>query len=260
MRRVLTVLLVLTGVILLADLAGAPMGPVRALGAAILGPVERVIAPDPDEVDALQARNLELREQVRRLERRSAESAQADDLATADLTTTPARVVALERSGAIGPERLTIDVGRRDGIAVDSAVIAPGGLVGRVISVGEWTSDVEVIGSPDAAVAIRTGAKGVIGTLTRSDPTTAHDTDELVVTHLGRDRVVAGDEVVTLGSPDSIPYPAGIDVGTVTEVSRNPGELTDTALVTPGVDLATLDVVAVVTAVGAADGPGVSSP
>ncbi len=75
---------------------------------------------------------------------------------------------------------------------------------------------------PRAGVGVRTGAKGVIGTLTGSDPTTSHDADELVVTQLGRDAVGAGDEVVTLGSPNGRPYPPGITVGTVTDVERPP--------------------------------------
>lgn len=247
MRRVLLALVGLTLVVLLADLAGAPLGPVRGAGAAVLGPVERLVAPGEDRADALMQENLRLEEQVRRLEEQRRVAAQADDLPVLEVTTTTARVVALDRAGASGPERVTIDVGRHDGVRADSAVIAPGGLVGRVVEVGRWTADVEVVGSPRAIVGVRTGTKGVIGTLTGSDPTTSHDADELVVTQLGRDEVEAGDEVVTLGSPDARPYPPGITIGTVTDVERPPGALTDTALVDPAVDLTSLDVVAVVT-------------
>lgn len=247
MRRVLLALLALTLLVLLADLAGAPLGPVRAAGAAVLGPVERLVAPEEDGADALKEENLRLTERVRRLEEQRRVASRADDLPVLDATTTVARVVALDRAGASGPERVTIDVGRHDGVRADSAVIAPGGLVGRVVEVGRWTSDVEVVGSPRAGVGVRTGTKGVIGTLTGSDPTTSHDADELVVTQLGRDEVEDGDEVVTLGSPGGRPYPPGITVGTVTDVERPPGALTDTALVDPAVDLTSLDVVAVVT-------------
>lgn len=247
MRRVLLALLGLTLVVLLADLVGAPLGPLRGAGATVLGPVERLVAPGEDRADALKEENLRLQEQVRRLEEQRRQTSQVDDLPVLEATTTTARVVALDRAGASGPERVTIDVGRHDGVRPDSAVIAPGGLVGRVVEVGRWTSDVEVVGSPRAGVGVRTGAKGVIGTLTGSDPTTAHDADELVVTQLGRDEVEAGDDVVTLGSPGGRPYPPGITIGTVTDVERPPGALTDTALVDPAVDLTSLDVVAVVT-------------
>lgn len=247
MRRVLPILLALTLAVLLADLAGAPLGPVRGAGAAVLGPVERFVAPGGDEAADLKEENLRLGARVRELEDARRTSTQTEDLPTEGVSTVSARVVALDRSGASGPERVTVDVGRRDGVRADRAVIAPDGLVGRVVDVGEWTADVEVIGAPDAGVGVRTGTKGVIGTLTGSDPTTSHDSDELVVTQLGRDRAAVGDEVVTLGSPGQRPYPPGIRVGKVTSIDRPPGRLTDTALVEPAVDLATLDVVAVVT-------------
>lgn len=249
-RRVLPALLLLTVLVLLADLVGAPLGPLRGVGDAVLGPVERFVAPGGDEVDRLEEDNLRLQEEVRRLRDRQGTAAEAAGLDTGDLPVVTARVVALDRSGASGPERITLDVGRRDGVRTNSAVIAPDGLVGRVVSVAEWSSDVSVIGAVDSGVGVRTGAKGVIGTLSGSDPTTAHEADELVITQLTRDRVATGDPVTTLGSPGSRPYPPGVPVGEVTRVERAPGRLTDTAVVRPAVDLATVDVVAVVTGPG----------
>lgn len=248
-RRVLPALLVLTVLVLLADLAGAPLGPLRGLGDAVLGPVERVVAPGGDETDRLEQDNISLREEVRRLRDRERVAGELEDLDAGDLETTRARIVALDRAGASGPQRVTLDVGRRDGVRRDGAVIAPGGLVGRVVSVGEWSADVEVIGA-GSGVGVRTGPKGVIGTLSGSDPTTSHAADEFVVTQLTRDRAKAGDEVVTLGSPGQRPYPPGIHVGRVTRVERAAGQLTDTAVIEPAVDLATVDVVAVVTGPG----------
>jgi rod shape-determining protein MreC len=249
-RRILPVLLALTLLVLLADLAGAPLGPVRGVGDAVLGPVERLVAPRGDESDRLKRDNIALAEEVRRLRDRQGTEGQAVGLDTGDLPSVTARVVALDRAGASGPERITLDVGRRDGVRVDSAVIAPGGLVGRVVSVGEWSADVEVIGAGNSGVGVRTGERGVIGTLSGSDPTTAHAADELVITQLTRDRVARGDEVTTLGSPGARPYPPGVRVGTISRVAKAPGALTDTAVVEPAVDLATVDVVAVITGPG----------
>ena len=244
-RRLLPALLVLTAAVLLADLAGAPLGPLRDAGAAVLGPVERVVAPGVDEAAALEEENIRLDERVRRLEEQRRATPGEDGPPTEGGRIVTARVVGLDRAGASGPERVTVDVGRRDGVRADRAVIAADGLVGRVVEVAESTADVEVIGSARAGVGVRTGTKGVIGTVTGSDPTTDHAADELVITQLGRDRTTEGDEVVTLGSPGERPYPRGVPVGTVTSVDRAAGELTDTALVEPAVDLPTLDVVAV---------------
>lgn len=246
-RRVLPALLALTLAVLVADLAGAPLGPLREAGTTVIGPVQRFVAPGDDEASALKKENIRLDERVRRLEEERRTADRVADLPTEGMATVTARVVSLDRAGASGPERITLDAGRRDGIRTDRAVLAPGGLVGRVVAVSESTADVEVIGSPDARVGVRTGTKGVIGTLTGSDPTTDHGADELVVTQLAQGRAEDGDEVVTIGSPGQRPYPSGVPVGTVTSVDRAPGQLTDTALVEPAVDLATLDVVAVVT-------------
>lgn len=246
--RVLPALLVVTLLVVLADLAGAPLGPLRGAGTAVLGPVERVVAPGGGDDHASEATRLGQR--VRELEDDASTSDQLDDLLASPAAdgrrVVPARVVALGRGGASGPHRVTLDVGRRDGARTASAVIAPDGLVGRVVSVAEWTSDVEVLGSPSADVGVRVGSKGVIASLTGSDPTTSREADELVVTSMARDRVRAGDAVVTLGSPSSRPYPPGIPVGTVASVSERGGRLTDTAVVEPAVDLATVDVVGVV--------------
>lgn len=247
-RRALPALLALTVLVLLADLAGAPLGPLRGVGDAVIGPVERFVAPGEDETDRLERDNIALQQEVRRLRDRADTSQQLEGL-DGDLTTVDARVVALDRAGASGPQRITLDVGRRDGVRAQSAVVAPDGLVGRVVSVGEWSADVEVVGA-GSGVGVRTGPKGVLGTLAGSDPTTSHAADELVVTQLTRDRASAGDEVVTLGSPGQRPYPPGMPVGTVTRVESEPGRLTDTAVIEPAVDLATIDVVAVVTGPG----------
>lgn len=266
----LAALVGLTLLVALADLAGAPLGPLRAAGAAVLGPVERVVAPDVDERAAERVR---LADRVRRLEDEAATREQDAALQEAlpDVLGTgpgsrelrPARVVGLGRGGASGPRRVTLGVGSRDGVARDDAVVAADGLVGRVVSVATATSDVEVLGSAAAPVAVRVGGRddggsdtadggvrggGLLGTLTGTDPTTSRDADELVVTALARDRVSVGDAVVTLGSPGGRPYPAGVVVGEVTSVEDRAGRLTDTAIVRPAVDLAALDVVGVVVA------------
>ena len=151
-RRVLPALLVLTLLVLLADVAGAPLGPLRGAGSATLGPIERLLAPRADESALLTEENLRLAERVRRLEDAAATTSAQGDLPTGRLTSVTGRVVALDRAGASGPRRVTLDIGRRDGVRADSAVIAPGGLLGRVVEVAEWTSDVEVIGSRGAGV------------------------------------------------------------------------------------------------------------
>ena len=88
-RRVLPVLLVLTALVLLADLAGAPLGPLRGVGDQVLGPVERLVAPGPDETDRLEQDNLRLDEQVRRLEDRAGVADQVGRLDSEQILRSP---------------------------------------------------------------------------------------------------------------------------------------------------------------------------
>lgn len=261
-RRLLTAGVALTAAVVLADVAGVPLGPVRGVGSSLLGPVERAVAPGGGEEQRQAEEALAVRERLRALEdqQRTDDASQTIAAETAELTAAvdlvPGRVVGLARGGASGPERLTIDLGSRDGIEADLAVVAPGGLVGRVVEVSPWTSDVEVIGSGGADVGVRVGAERLLGALTGSDAVTARDADQLVVTSLTRGRLAVGDEVVTLGSPGGRPYPPGVAVGEVARVADRAGQLTDTAVVDPHVDLARVDVIAVLVPSPGSEGTG----
>jgi rod shape-determining protein MreC len=168
--------------------------------------------------------------------------------ALAGATVVPARVVAVGARGPAGPERVTIDVGSRDGVEVDRTVVAAEGLVGRVVSVAPWTSDVLLLGSPDLAVGVRVGPGGVLGKAsgaalpggTRPDP------GLLSFALVDRGGATTGDAVTTLGSVGDRPFVAGIPVGTVTTVHLGVGRLAPTGTIAPAVDTTTLDVVAVV--------------
>jgi rod shape-determining protein MreC len=155
-------------------------------------------------------------------------------------------VVAVGRAGVAGPERVTIDVGSRDGVRLDQCVVAADGLVGRVVSVAPWTSDVLLLGSADLAVGVRVGSAGVLGTV-GSGAKGAHrrPAGQLNLGVVQRGAVHPGDPVETLGSVGGSPFPAGIPVGVVTVTDQSPGDLTPSAAVRPAVDVTTLDVVAV---------------
>lgn len=249
MRRLLLAAVAVTVLALGLDLSGAAaLDPVRAAAAAALGPLERLVGPgsEPARESAVRA---------------AAESAVAgaagpDDrlgtlLATPGLAGTPvvlARVVAVGRAGPAGPELVTIDAGTRDGVEVDRTVVAADGLVGRVVGVAPWTSDVALVGSPDVAVGVRVGSAGVLGQASGSAlaGAPAPRPGTLALSLVGRGSVRDGDRVVTLGSADGRPFVAGVPVGTVRGLRTDAGRLTPTGVVVPAVDVAALDVVAVV--------------
>ena len=160
----------------------------------------------------------------------------------------PARVVAVGASGPGGPERVTIDVGSRDGVEVDRTVVSAEGLVGRVVSVAPWTCDVLLLGSPDLAVGVRVGEGGVLGEASGSAVTGAARPapGRLSVALVERGSMAAGDAGTTLGSVGGRPYVPGIRVGTVRSVDPGVGRLAPTGTLSPAVDATSLDVVAVV--------------
>ncbi len=152
------------------------------------------------------------------------------------LTTTGANVIA----GGASPEfrTVTIDKGTRDGIHPDMAVIAPAGVVGRVIQPTSRASKVQLLIDRNAAAGAlieRTRAQGVVvGT----------GADQLRMDYVsGSADVKAGDVVVTSGI-DGI-YPKGFVVGQIQSVRRGAGGYS-AIVIKPAVDFTSLEAVLVV--------------
>lgn len=251
--RLLTWAFLATVVIAALALVDAPgLGILRSAGGAVLGPLERVIAPQRgQERSALAAERDRLQDQLREARAESADEQALRDLlhapTTAGATLVPAHVVGVGRVGASGPERITIDVGSRDGVTVDLTVVAAGGLVGRVVSTAPWTSDVALLGAPDVVVGARAGSTGSLGSVSPSGAAAPGERapGQLTLELVGEGMVATGDEVVTLGSVDGRPFVAGVTIGTVVSVDPPRGRLTPTAAVRPAVDPTTLDIVGV---------------
>ncbi|MFL6154005.1 MAG: rod shape-determining protein MreC [Ornithinibacter sp.] len=252
-RRLLTGALVVTGLVVALGVSGAAaLQPVRGAAATVLGPLERLLGPGADEASTARAEAATLATRLAAAQREvaalrgSTGILQSPALAGARLV--PARVVAVGPAGPAGPERVTIDAGFRDGVEVDRTVVAAQGLVGRVVSVAPWTSDVLLVGSPDLTVGVRVGPRGVLGEASgaalaggaRPGP------GLLSLALVDRGTASAGDAVTTLGSVGDRPFVPGIEVGTVGTVHTRVGRLAPTGTVTPAVDTTSLDVVAVV--------------
>ena len=252
-RRLLVALASLTLALLVADLAGwAVADGIRRTGGLVLGPVQRVLSGAPgDRLAAVESENVQLRtlvaDQQRRLDGLGRLDALLGSAATTGRTVLPARVVATDLS-PLGGRSVTLDVGSRDGVRIDSTVVSADGLVGRVVAVSPWTSDVQVLGSTGSVVAVRVGPAGTLGTVT---PPAAGDSESrprgsLRLSTLAPGTPVVGDLVRTLGSVDEAPYAAGVVVGTVTAVDPDHGQLTRGATVRSATDPDAVDVVAVI--------------
>jgi rod shape-determining protein MreC len=152
------------------------------------------------------------------------------------LSTTATTVIA----GSASPEfrTITIDKGTGDGLRPDMAVIAPAGVVGRIILPSGRASKVQLLIDRNAAAGAlieRTRAAGVvIGT----------GTGQLRMDYVsGSADVKAGDTVVTSGI-DGI-YPKGFVIGQIESVSRGVGEY-GAIVIRPAVDFSALEAVLVV--------------
>lgn len=173
-----------------------------------------------EEKAALEERvaRLELRLQTQQALARRARSLERllDLERTVDLMTLSARVIGVDATPWF--RTVTVDRGLRDGVRAELAVIAPGGVVGRVVGApGMRAAKVQLIVDRNAAAGAiieRTRVPGVVvGT---------GDGATLRMDYLSNlEDVRVGDVVVTSGA-DGI-YPHGLGVGTVTSVARGPG-------------------------------------
>jgi rod shape-determining protein MreC len=193
------------------------------------------------ENDALKQRVSQLEVALQR-ERAQAEQTrvlqQALDLKTeTPFATTAAMIIA---SGASPDFRtMTLDKGSSQGLATDMAVLAPEGVVGRVILPTPRAAKVQLIIDRNAAVAglvERSRAQGiVVGT----------GNDRMRFDYVpGSADLKVGDRVVTSGL-DGI-YPKGFVIGQIESVERSAGEFSN-VLIRPAVNLSALETVLVVT-------------
>ncbi len=260
--KVVAGLVVATVAVLGVDLSRPALtAPVREAAATVIGPVQRALTVDATpEVTRLERQRDALRQQLA-----DARSRLRDGRGLADLLQSgsaeghrlvPARVVGTSAVGT--PERtrrITIDVGSRDGITTDLTVICADGLVGRVVSVAPFSSDVLVLGDRHVTVGVRVGRHRILGSVS-SEPVAGlppRAPGELTLTLVEPGRTKPGDLVSTLGSVDGRPFVPGVPVGRVTRVDPQRGQLARTAVVDPAVDPSTLDVVGVVLPQGRRD-------
>ena len=159
------------------------------------------------------------------------------------LTTTGAAVI------GSGPDAffrtITIDKGTQDGLRPNMAVIAPSGIVGRVIMPSGRASKVQLLIDRDAGAGVmieRSRASGVISGSGATDEFAFRagliDLDYVPNTA----DVKVGDRVITSGV-DGI-YPKGFAVGEIQSVEREAGEFR--IKVRPSVDFSSLETVLVV--------------
>ena len=168
------------------------------------------------EAAALQDRLEFLERRAATLEEAARENARLKQLLglQSRLETPSIAAETIGRDTALGYQALTVNRGSRDGVRVDSPVLAPNGVVvGRVVDVSPYTSSVQLVTDPQSAV----GAKIVRGDAPGVVHGAGGPTLELAYVSSLYD-VEVGDLVVT-SAHDSI-FPAGLEIGRVTRVAQ----------------------------------------
>jgi rod shape-determining protein MreC len=132
-----------------------------------------------------------------------------------------------------------IDVGAREGIAVDMPVITDRGLVGRVVTVGPNVSEVLLLIDPASAVNARVQNSRVTGIVRGSLD------GGLIMERMPQGETVSpGDIVLTSGLGGN--FPDKLVVGQITEVEQRDSDMFQSARIRPTVDFGKLEEVMVI--------------
>ncbi|WP_374927711.1 rod shape-determining protein MreC [Kytococcus sedentarius] len=242
---------VTVGAVGVDTVAPVVLNPVRDAAEVAFAPLQRaMVVPPTEELQAVEAERDQLADALHaEREKQSLDSAAAglfDSEVTAGRELVPARVIGFTAATATSPDRrITIDVGRRDGVETDLTVVSKDGLVGRVTSVTDWTSEVMVLGDPQLSTGVRSES-GAMGVLSSTAPpgTPQRTGSDLTLRAFEAGTFSEGDVLTTLGGPSS-PFVDGVPVGEITSVDPDQGQLQETAVVEPEVQVSTLEVVGV---------------
>ncbi len=171
-------------------------------------------------------------QQARRLERL------LDLRRSVDLDTLGARVIGADASPWF--RTLTIDRGSQDQIHADLAVIAPAGIVGRIVGEpGPRAAQVHLLIDRNAAAGALIERTRAVGIVAGQDDPAAFSMDYVS----NQEDVAVGDRVIASGT-DGI-FPHGFAIGTVAAVERGP-DLYKNIVVTPAVDFTRIEQVLIV--------------
>lgn len=268
-RLLLLVFLALAVLVITLDYRQGPGGPLeraKDFSVTLVAPVQRgfttIFRPVGNffssigELGSLRSKNAELEDAVDQLE---AENRQAEELINEN--TRLAELLDLEDSWVVG-ERVNarvmatgpnnwkwaaiIDKGRSDGIEPDMAVIAPEGLVGKVISASSHQATVLFLIDPRGAAGARVSGGRDAGTVKGNGAGEALTFERVGVNADAEE----GDKVVTSGYDGGI-FPAGIPIGVIVDVGGDARQATKEIDVEPYVDFTTLDFVQVLVESGA---------
>jgi len=159
-----------------------------------------------------------------------------------NINSVPARVIA--RDPSVWFNTITINRGSSSGVEMNMPVVTAGGIVGRIITVGPWSSQVMLITDEKAgagAVVGQLGQSGALGSVRGRADLGVGLIEMRYVS--GIEKVEVNDYVMTTGQ-DGI-YPPGLNVGRVVDVKNGTATQAHQILIQPGAQLDHMEEVAV---------------
>ncbi|MGI6200769.1 MAG: rod shape-determining protein MreC [Christensenellales bacterium] len=221
-------------------LAGSALSPGAGLFAKIGHGISRMW--QGGEVAELEGRIAQLETQLAQSDQIAQENQRLQALLNAQPDFEPYETVSatvISRTDGRWYAQFVLNKGTLDGVCKDMAVVAPGGLVGRVVQVGPSVCEViSLIDSRSAVAGVvdRSRDEGVVrGNLDAGDDS---DLCRMLYLPFGTD-VLPGDRVVTSGL-DGI-YPKGLVIGTVAQTVNQKDTQQSYVTIAPAVDFQHLE-------------------
>lgn len=190
-----------------------------------------------DRIDSIEAENIELRRQLDALKEELNINYTLSDYEYLNATV-------ISRNVGYWYNKLTINKGSYNGVEKDMVVISSKGLIGRVVKTSTFTSDVRLITTSDTnnkiSVHVSNGDNNLYGVINGYD----YKKSVLELEGISNTKDVnVGDYVYTSGLGGI--FPAGILIGTVTEITTDSYDLAKIMKVTPSVDFNDINYVSI---------------
>jgi len=116
-------------------------------------------------------------------------------------------------------QRLIINRGAREGVAVNQPVLDGAGIIGQVAHVGPWSAEVILITDPEHAIPVQVQRNGL-----RTIAVGSGNAEELLLPYLAVNSDVRGGDVLLSSGLGGV-FPAGYPVGRISGVHRESNQL-----------------------------------
>jgi rod shape-determining protein MreC len=127
---------------------------------------------------------------------------------------------------------IEINKGKRDGVYEGQPVVDASGIIGQVFHIGQFSSKVLLITDPDHAIPVQINRNGL-----RTIAVGTGQSNALLLEHLPTNAdIQVGDLIVSSGLGQR--FPRGYSVGTITDISLEPGGPFSKVTLTPSAKLA----------------------